>query len=405
MIFLAHVSGVRTNQAVVGTEMDLQPLTHSTPARLWYKALREVGKNFGPHFQKQVEIETRSGARHSRSLMSFSPPPSPFLQSSYPIHPACLDGCLQTGEPSAWQGHRSSIDAVLVPVMIDEAIIKSQPTRPEYGIAVASAEHTGMGRSEEPTNYKWHASVYDSKNGSLLFQMSGLRGHKLIIRENPGASHTYSQLTWKPDISFLSQRQLPGLLNNEQGNSHLQDGHRSVAKIHQIIDMVAHKIPDLKVMEINTLNQSESIWLDGGVLDSSSRAACRRHHLALSTAGALLDAQDKYGISENRELSVLDLTGPSLGFKSGEGAFDLVIVKLVMCPLAAALQELSSTLTSTRQSSSSELTLMDMIINARRLLRDTGYVLLIDYGFKCMFTVIRLLVSSEVTSSRPERQP
>ncbi|KAI9781693.1 MAG: Type I Iterative PKS [Peltula sp. TS41687] len=342
----------------VGTEMDLRPLSHSTPARLWYKALREVGKDFGPHFQKQMEIESRSGARHNRSLVSFSPPPSAFLQSSYPIHPACLDGCLQTGEPSAWQGHRSSIDAVLVPIMIDEVIVKSQSTRPEYGIAVASADHIGEGRSEEAANYKWHASVYDSQNKSLLFQISGLRGHKLVIRESPDTSHTYSRLAWKPDISFFSQRQLLGLRNDEQGNPHRQEGHRSLAIVHQIIDMVAHKRPNLKVMEINTLIRSDSIWLDGGVLNSSSRAACRRYHLALSTAGALLDAQGKYETLGDGALSVLDLSSPSLDFKSGEGAFDLIIVKL---------------------SSSSKVPLMNMIINVRRFLHDTGYVLFMDY--------------------------
>lgn len=221
---------------------------------------------------------------------------------------------------------------MLVPAMIDELTIKSQPVRPETGIAVASAEYIGVGRPEETKSYKSKVAVYDSKSGLLLFQMSGLRYHKLDTRENLHASHTYSQLTWRPDISFISQRQLLGLFDNELDTELQQQGGQFLGKINKVIDMIAHKTPNLKVMEINTLNRSESVWLDGQVLGSSPRSACHRYHLALSTTDTLLDAQERYGTHPNTEFSILDVTTPSLDFDSDEAVFDLVIVKFVCFP-------------------------------------------------------------------------
>ena len=313
----------------VGTETDLQPLKRSTPAQLWYKAMRDIGYDFGPHFQKQMEVESLSGVRRNRTLLSFSEPRSTFKQSAYPMHPVCIDGGFQSAAPSLWQGHRSSIDTVLVPAMIDEITIKSRSSYSETGIAVASAEYIGVGRLEEIRNYRSQASVYDSKDGSLLLRLSGLRYHKLDSRESVHAAHTYTRFTWKPDISLISRPQLLALINDEGNTKSRQDGSDPLAKINKVIDLVAHKTPNLRVIEINTVDRSDSIWLDGAVSDPSSRAACRQYHIAASTTDTLLDTQEKYGADGNVDFSILDLTDLSLDVKSNERSFDLVIVKLV----------------------------------------------------------------------------
>ncbi len=318
--------------------------------------MRDVGLEFGPGFQKLVKVESIAGSRHNRALLSLSEPSSTFPQSLYPLHPASIDGCFQSGVPSLWQGHRTSMNTVLVPAVIDNLVINSQSTPSEIGMAVASAEYIGAGRPELAKSYRMHSSVYDCKTGKLLFQMTGLRCNSLDM-QNPHLSHSYTRLAWKPDISFLLPDQLRSITTDECNFEQEQNGRRPLDKIQQVIDLIVHKTPDLAVMEFDMLGSPESAWLDG---ISSSRLASRRYIFASATARTLLDTQDKYGASGNSEFKILDLTTSGLNPEIGEKALDLVIIK---------------------QSQSSEENMMNMLDNARRLLCDTGHVLLMNYSF------------------------
>lgn len=76
---------------------DAVPLQSAQPARMWYKVEREAGADFGPTFQKMLEIEAVPGQRHCRTLLSLEPAASLHpKQSYYPVHPAALDGVVQT---------------------------------------------------------------------------------------------------------------------------------------------------------------------------------------------------------------------------------------------------------------------------------------------------------------------
>ena len=214
------------------------PLKHTSSGHLWYKALNSVGYGFGPEFQKQLTVESTAGQRGSRSYISLVKPPSTWSpQSPYPTHPACIDGCFQTVTPSLWAGDRSAINAVLVPAVIDDLVINPVTARPEVGISVTTSEYSGRGRQEETKNYISNCSVYDPDNGSLLLQLRGLRYHKLDTGEEPHAAHTCNRSLWRPDITFLTQAQLPDLKVED-----------STSKLDHIIDLVAHKKPGLKVL-------------------------------------------------------------------------------------------------------------------------------------------------------------
>lgn len=315
-------------------DMGPQELKNVTPAQLWYKGLRDIGYNFGPCFQKQLEIESMSGMRQNRARVLLSEHSATSIGSPYPMHPTCIDGCLQSGTPSLWHGFRSSIDAVLVPALIDEIKVKSQRSRSKTGIANSSAEYLGFGRQEDAHRYKSHISVYDCKNGMLRLQVRGLRYHKLDIRNSLHASHTYTQLVWKPDISLITREQISSLDSIKRSLSPKSDGNCSSDKIYAILEMIAHKIPNLSVMEIDMLASSESIWFEHGKANSVSRRACTRHHLASDDAATMLITQEKYGTYENTEFSVVDLISPSYHSQTGAGAFDLVIVTLVCFPSA-----------------------------------------------------------------------
>ena len=340
-------------EVAIGTT-ELRPLEHGVPGRLWYKAMRDVGLIFGDGFQKLLEVESTSGSQHNRALVSLSEPSSNFPQSSYPLHPAVIDGCFQSGVPSLWQGNRSSMNTVLVPSVIDDLIINLQTTLPEIGLAIASAEDVGAGRPDLAKSYKMHTSVYDCKTGQLVFQLTGLRCNS-IDTQNPHLSHKYTRITWEPDISFLLQHQLPSITTCDHKLPQGPDAQCPLEKVQRVIDSIVHKTPNLAAMEVDVVGNLQSVWLDGM---SPSRLASRRYIFASATARNLIDLQDKYGASEYSEFRLLDLTtSPNLG--TDERAFDLIILKLLRV---------------------SKINATKMLKNARSLLRNTGYLLLMNYS-------------------------
>ena len=305
------------------SEATLKPLTNTTHGQMWYKAMNDAGYNFGPKFQKQLAVESVSGERTSRSLVSFAEPESKYSQSYYPIHPAVIDGCLQTSAPSLWKGNRSAVNAVLVPAIIDEVIITSKH-HPGTAISDTNSQYVGLGRREESKSYMSNASVYDAKDGSLLFRLSGLRYHKLDTQEDPYAAHTYSRVTWKPDITYLSQEALDKMAEKAAGEeNHIWK------TANELIDLVAHKKPNVKVMEANMMrDDSSSAWLNGNISDKSTRAACVHFQYTSLDANALITAQEEHEGKANTQFSLLDISKSTADLPRTEDGFDLVIIRM-----------------------------------------------------------------------------
>lgn len=306
----------------------MSPLAHPTPGQMWYKAMHDAGYNFGPQFQKQLEVESTSGFRQSRSLVSLTEPDSEYPQSVYPMHPACIDGCMQTSGPSLWKGNRSGVSAVLVPAIIDNLTINAKTTHPENGISISSSKYVGRGRRDEAKNYMSEVSVYDTGTASLLFQMSGLRYHKLDTREDLHAAHSYSQVIWKPDFTWLTREKLSDLVLGRPGSRKLNRGNQPMGNFNQLLDLIAHKKPNLKVMEVSMVaGDRNSVWLDTLMLAESSRAAHDKFSFVTNDAAALIEAQEKYKAESNAEFSIFDFTRPHNDFRTpAELNFDLVIV-------------------------------------------------------------------------------
>lgn len=259
------------------------------------------------------------------------------------MHPACIDACFQTVTPSLWAGDRSAIDAVLVPAVIDDLIINPMVTRPEVGISVTSSEYVGRGRPDENKNYFSGCSVYDPSTGSLLLRLTGLRYHKLDIGNVVHNPHTYNRSVWKPDITFLSQEQVNCLIAEVPSS-----------KLDHVIDLIAHKKPALKVMEINLSSTDiTSIWFHE--TDNPSRAAYSQYSFVSSDAIALINAQTEFESHRNTVFSLLDITNPD--FTSSESNFDLVIIK--------------------RPTFSGDV-IASVAQNARGLISNGGYVLFVE---------------------------
>jgi acyl transferase domain-containing protein len=310
----------------VPSQAALEPLKHTTPGHLWYKAMHDAGYNFGPHFQKHLEIESTAGQRHSRSLVSLVQPASAWDQSCYPMHPACIDGCFQSVAPSLWKGDRSNINSVLVPAIVDNIVIASRPALPEQGISITTSEYLGVGRKEDMKNYSSSGSVYDPTTGNLVFEITGLRYHRLETREDIHAAHIYTRLGWKPDITFLDEPQLCRLIMENSATS-LDDEKNPSETLSKVINLVAHKKPNLKVMEINLdPKDTSSLWLQQDLADTSARGAAKKYHFIFNDAKALINAQEQHEEAGSAVFALLDLTKPELA--PSETDFDFVIAKI-----------------------------------------------------------------------------
>ncbi|KAL8860961.1 MAG: hypothetical protein Q9178_002716 [Gyalolechia marmorata] len=180
-------------------------LKHPVSGQLWYKAQEEVGYGFGPGFQRVQKVESTVGQRSCRSLVSLTEPESKWSpQSTYSMHPASLDGCFQTVTPSLWAGELNSLDGVVVPSIIDDLILNKNQGNHAEGLSIASSAYSGRGRLDDAKSFFSHCAVYDPESRALLMEMKGLRFARLDTGNKPDA-HTFDRISWKPDITFLSQ--------------------------------------------------------------------------------------------------------------------------------------------------------------------------------------------------------
>lgn len=311
----------KIDKRIVGSKSVTSPLTHTTPGQMWYKAMNDAGYNFGPVFQKHIEVETRSGIRKARSKLSLSEPEEEYKQSYYPMHPVCIDGCLQTVSLALFRGNRSDVDAVLIPAIIDSITIIPSRTEREFGRAVTTSKYAGVGRPEVSKNYTSDVSVYDPASRDLLFEVTGIHYHQLEVLGSSRGIETFCRTQWKPDIAHLNG----DILNN---SSVLGQDDPQTATMNQLMDMVTHKTPNLRILEVNmSAEDTTSTWLDGD-FNKQSRAACKEYTFASSDPASLLSAEEKYSMNGNINFDLIDLTRP-VPASEDLAKFDLIIVKLV----------------------------------------------------------------------------
>ncbi|KGO37897.1 Acyl transferase/acyl hydrolase/lysophospholipase [Penicillium expansum] len=315
----------------------LAPLQTPVSARVWYKAMREAGFNFGPSFQKHLSMEYQAGQQSGRSTVSLEAPASAWPQSSYPIHPACMDGCFQTVLSSAWKGDRSAVDAALVPLSIDSLVIPWNTDLPVEAFAVAKSEFTGVGRADVAKNYSASTAVYHPVHGNLLLEMKGLRYTELDSSSpETQLAHSYGLVKWDADVSLLSETGFHQLVAGLDAEGEAAQG---------LIDTIAHKRPGLTVLEVDLDSEApaRSLWLDRA--DTVTRAACTQYQFASSDANRTVAIQNAYPSATNAEFTVSSFATAEVAVSQ---QFDLVVLQLPAQPgawLGQALANLRNSLT------------------------------------------------------------
>ncbi|PQE19486.1 Lovastatin diketide synthase protein [Rutstroemia sp. NJR-2017a WRK4] len=316
-----HCSGLIRVQDPIGDDEalkghELAPLKHPQSAKLWYKAQAEVGMGFGPTFQKIKSIESVSGSRTCRTIVDLQPPSSKWdPQSYYPLHPAVLDGCLQTATPANAAGERSLIKDTMIPALVDDMVINKMPRNLYEGLTVAESIYTGRGRKDVAKSWIANIAVHDPNTGAVILRVKGLNYIRLDVDEKPDP-HVLQTVTWKPDISLLTQNQL----------AYLSPSDASSTKLDNIVDLIAYKKPTLKVLEINfDDNNNSSLWFEGK--DVAARAAYAQYDFASSNPKNLVSVQTANESKRNTAFHLIDTSKEALGLPVTEPTYDLAIVK------------------------------------------------------------------------------
>lgn len=143
-------------------------------------------------------------------------------------------------------------------------------------------------------------------------RMSGLRFAKLdtTFKVDP---HVFNQISWKPDISFLTQDQLSYLETDD-----------SVNKVDLVIDLIGHKKPALRVVEVNLgLTDSSSLWFETG--DPACRASYAKFDFASPDARSLISTQTTYEAKRDSSFTIIKIDEEGLGME--ESGYDLAIIR------------------------------------------------------------------------------
>ena len=291
------------------------PLKSPQAPKIWYKSNREWGNDFGPTFQRLIKYEAINGQRSARSLLSLSPPPAKHSpQSYYPIHPAALDGCLQTASISNVMCDRTKVKSVMVPSLLDDLIINKVPSHLHEGRSIAESVYSGRGRLDAEKSWAANTSTYDAESGQLVVRFTGLNYIKLDVAPRPDP-HTFHCISWKPDITFFDQDQMMYLEPDDASN-----------KIDTVIDLVAHKKPSLSVLEVSLdEDTTSSVWF--GARELSARAAYARYDFGSYNAKTLVNFQTQYEGKENSSFLTITPGKEDLGLTSGV-TYDLAIINL-----------------------------------------------------------------------------
>ncbi|KAH7629517.1 putative polyketide synthase [Sordaria sp. MPI-SDFR-AT-0083] len=295
---------------------DLQPLDNPTSFSPWYKAFHEANVFFGPSFRKVLSLEATSGERSCRALVDLTPPLSTYEPAShFPLHPAPFDASFQVGAPPNVLNERSLINNVVVPGMIGEVILNRVPKDFKVGLAIAKSGCKPGGPKDETKNSRCDISVHDPETGALYFQAKGMSYVKIDVEKKPDP-HTFHHVLWKPDISLLTQDQLMYLETEDVGQA---------SKVDTIIDLIAHKRPLLKVLEVN-LDKADrsSLWFSPK--EMSPRQACTGYDLATTHSGTVAALEEEFGIHKNTDFHLITPDEKGLGLVVRKN-YDLVIVK------------------------------------------------------------------------------
>ncbi|KAK8011011.1 hypothetical protein PG990_009976 [Apiospora arundinis] len=181
-----------------------RPLKHEQAEELprhvsssgWYQTMRKVGLNYGPRFQGLESISTSPSENVAMARVENV---NLDKESSYPLHPAAMDCCIQLLSAAAARGLPRSFGKLSVPTYFGEIQVKSTVGKV---LVEASAQTSSRGAL--------NGTCIGTIGGEVVFSMDQVKLSPIgdsasDLDENP---HAGVRLQWKPDIDFLPKQML-----------------------------------------------------------------------------------------------------------------------------------------------------------------------------------------------------
>lgn len=285
-------------------------LEHTQSGDSIYKKLLLGGYNYGPHFRRLVDIQWVWGEPYTKGTLSMAEPGSKFKQSPYPIHPVSIDSFLQFAGYAVVQKLKKFgfVDNIMVPGRIDALTISSGVAHSPSARVMVSASYSGEGKLDAGPSYSSSGGAWDSENGACIVHIKGMQFSYIERAAGTIGRHPISRLSWKVDPVLTDELSLRRLLSGS-----------SIASgpwLNSIIELVHHRNPGAKVVEVNTDPDSTSclsLDIESGHEDISPVPyAALVAEMSFISAGPrqLLDVQDRHSTHTNAKFKLLDTTTP-----------------------------------------------------------------------------------------------
>ncbi|KAK3328126.1 polyketide synthase [Cercophora scortea] len=168
---------------------------------IWYRTMKSVGLNYGPHFQGLVNITAGPSNRIAAATIVDQASDRSF-ESNYQLHPTTIDFCLQLLMVAIANGLSRKFTKLYMPTYIDELYVGNGETHSDIRVGV-SAKSNNIGSV--------HGTAFASDtDGETRLWLKGARLNPVDSGDAGSGTDTVAaaQLHWKPDVDLASPHDL-----------------------------------------------------------------------------------------------------------------------------------------------------------------------------------------------------
>jgi SAM-dependent methyltransferase len=180
----------------------------TTDINVWYDKFAEKGVSYGQAFRGLSDLRAYHGEDLATANVLLNPAPDS-RYSTYPLHPATLDTCLQLALIACHAGQTERFRNALVPILADNMSVwipERKANEEILGHGIAAGELRGLRGAYA------HAQLFAASGEPIL----DLRHIRCVLYDGSGngesktpslARSPYMRLIWKPDIASLGNDQ------------------------------------------------------------------------------------------------------------------------------------------------------------------------------------------------------
>ena len=226
-----------------------------TPARQFYEQMTNIGLKYGPSFSKLTEIH--KGNYQGRCTMKIHDTKSMMphqYEYDHLIHPSTLDNIFQMLFP-AMTSVNEELTIAKVPTSISRFFISSSvPRTPGTTLQGYSKANTIGFRDVEATvvvaESGWTKPLVTAENVRCTALSTSNEGN--AVDDAPGRNLA-AKLVWMEDVDKLDDKDTIAILSKrllDKASSNGIGQRRSDAQVAEYMDMLAHKKPDMNILEV-----------------------------------------------------------------------------------------------------------------------------------------------------------